>query len=72
MIELLKLASINNLVIKLIESKQIFYSPIYSLELIELETLKIHIETNLTNASIRPFKSTARAPMFIFLEVMNF
>ena len=38
----------------------------------KLETLKTHVETNLTNASIRSFKSTAEAPMLIFLEAVNF
>ena len=43
----------------------------YAINLIE-KTLKIYIEINLINASIRPFKSIVRAPIFIFLEVINF
>ena len=37
----------NEYVIKLVEGKQPSYGPIYSLELVELETLKTDIETYL-------------------------
>lgn len=38
------------------------YSPIYSFNLVELETLKIYIKTNLKTVFIHLFWSTARAP----------
>lgn len=41
--KLAKLTEINDQAIDLIESKQIFYSPIYSLEPVELETLKTYV-----------------------------
>ena len=43
------------------EGKQLLFEPIYSLELVELETLKIYIKTNLANSLIRPFKSLIKA-----------
>lgn len=54
---------INTLVINLEEDKQSLYRLIYSLKLMELETLKTYIETNLDNNFIRPFKSLASAPI---------
>ena len=51
----------NEHAIKLEEGKQPFFGPIYSLEPVELETLKIYIKTNLANNFIRPFKFPARA-----------
>ena len=53
----------NDHAIKLEEGKQPLFSPIYSLELVELETLKTYIKTNLANGFIRPFKSPAKAPI---------
>ena len=47
--------------IKLIEGKQPPYGPIYSLGLVELETLKAYIETLLKIRFIRPFKYPAGA-----------
>ena len=47
--------------IKLEEGKQPPYGPIYSLEPVELETLKTYIETNLSNGFIRTSKSPASA-----------
>lgn len=44
--------------INLEKDKQPLYGPIYSLELVELKTLKIYIETKLANGFIRPFKSS--------------
>ena len=67
----LKLAGINNQAVDLIENKQTLYGPIYSLGPVKLETPKTYVETNLTNASIRPSKSTAGAPMLISLEAVN-
>lgn len=52
---------INNHPIKLIDNRQPSYRPIYSWELIEMETLKIYIESNLANGFIRPSKSPATA-----------
>ena len=49
--------------IKLVKGQQPLYGPIYSLEPVELETLKAYIETNLANGFIRPSKSPAGAPI---------
>lgn len=43
---------INTHAINLEEGKQSFYGPIYNLELVELEILKIYIKTNLANRFI--------------------
>ena len=40
---------INNYTIKLDKSKQLLFDPIYSLRLVELNTIKTYIKTNLTN-----------------------
>ena len=50
---------INKHVIQLKEGKQPLFRPIYSLEPIELETLKTYIKTNLANGFIWPSKSSA-------------
>ena len=55
----------NKHAIELEKDKQSSFGPIYSLVLVELETLKTYIKTNLANNFIRLFKSPARA--FIFL-----
>ena len=60
-----KLTDINNQATELIDSKQTLYGLIYSLGPVELETLKTHVETILTNGFIRSSKSTAGAPMLI-------
>ena len=54
----------NEYAIELEESKQPLFGPIYSLGLVELETLKTYIETNLGNGFIGPSKSLARALIF--------
>ena len=54
---------INKHAIKLKESKQPAFGPIYSLGPIELEILKTYIETNLANGFIRTSKSPAEAPI---------
>lgn len=41
------------------ESKQPLYGPIYSLGLVELDTLKTYIKTNLTNDFMRFLKCSA-------------
>ena len=61
--ELPKHTEINTHAIDLEEGEQPPYRPIYSLRLVELETLKTYIETNLANGFIRPSKSLAGAPM---------
>ena len=60
-VELSKNTRINKHTIKLEEGKQPLFGPIYSLELVELEILKIYIKTNLANGFIRPFKSSVEA-----------
>ena len=62
-VELLEIIGINEHAIELEEDKQLLFGPIYSLEPIELETLKIYIKTNLANNFIRLFKSPTRAPI---------
>lgn len=52
----LKYTGMNDPIIELIDGEQLFYRPIYTLELIKLETLKVYIKTNLANNFIRPFK----------------
>ena len=54
---------INKHVIKLENGKEPPYRPIYSLDPVELKTLKTYIETNLDNGFIRPLKSPAKAPI---------
>ena len=54
---------INNHVIKLVDSQQPPYEPIYSLGPVELEILKAYIETNLANGFIRLSKSLADTPI---------
>lgn len=55
---------INMYTIKRKEGRQPPYGPIYSLGLIELEILKIYIETILDNDFIRLSKSSTGAPIF--------
>ena len=62
-IKLPKHTEINTHTIDLEEGKQPLYGPIYSLELVELETLKTYIETNLANSFIYPSKSPADTPI---------
>ena len=62
--ELSENTEMNEYAIELKEGKQPLFGPIYSLGLVELETLKIYIETNLANGFIQPSKSLARAPIF--------
>lgn len=57
--ELLEHTSINNHPIKLIKGQQSSYGPIYSLEPIEIKTLKPYIKSNLANRFIRLFKCPA-------------
>ena len=55
---------INEHAIKLEDGKQLPYGPIYSLDLVELETLKTYIENNLANGFIRPSKFSTDAPIW--------
>ena len=52
-------------IIKLEEDKQPLFGPIYSLGLVELETFKTYIKTNLANGFIQPSKSPAGALILI-------
>ena len=61
--ELPENTEINKHAIELKEGKQPLFGPIYSLGPVELEMLKIYIETNLANSFIRPSKSFAKAPI---------
>ena len=60
---LLKYTEINIYAINLEEGKQPPYRPIYSLGLMELETLKAYIETKLANVFIHSSKSLIGAPI---------
>ena len=59
--ELLKNTGMNEHTIKLEENKQPSFRSIYSLDPVELETLKTYVKTNLANGFIRPSKSPAGA-----------
>ena len=61
--ELPENTGINEHAIKLKEGKQPFFRPIYSLGLVELETLKTYIKTKLANGFIQPSKSPAGVPI---------
>ena len=59
--KLLKHTRINDHTIKLVDGQQPSYAPIYSLRLVELEILKVYIDTNLANKFIKSFNSPAGA-----------
>ena len=59
--ELPEYTGFNDYFINLLDNKQPPYSLIYSLGLVELETLKTYIKANLANGFIRPSKSPAGA-----------
>ena len=61
---------INKHAIKLEENKQPLYGLIYSLGLVELETFKTYIKTNLANDFIRPLISPAGASI-LFVWKLN-
>ena len=67
---LLEQTGVNEHAIELEKDKQPPYNLIYSLGLLELETLKTYIKTNLANGFIGPFKSPAGAPIF-FVQKLN-
>lgn len=56
---------INEHAINLINGNQPLYRYIYTLSPIELEMLKIYIETHLKTGFIPLFKSPSRAPIFV-------
>ena len=68
-VELLENIRINKHAIKLEEDKQRSFRLIYNLELVELETLKIYIKTNLANGFIQSSKSLAGAPILFDKKV---
>ena len=60
-VELPENTKMNKHIIKLEKGKQPPFRSIYSLRLVELETLKTYLKTNLANGFIRLFKSPIRA-----------
>ena len=62
-IELPKNTGINKYAIKLHDSKQPSYGPIYSLGPVELEILKTYIKIHLKTGFIQSFKFSASAPI---------
>lgn len=62
--ELSKNTGINKHIIQLIEGNQPLYKPIYTLNLIELETLKGYIETHLKSVFIWLSKFLTGASIF--------
>lgn len=67
MIELLEYTKIKNHLINLLEGKQSPYSLIYSLRLVELETLKKYIKANLASSFIRSSKFSATT-LILFVQ----
>ena len=70
--KLFKYTGINNHAIKLVDSQQPPYKPIYSLGPVELETFKAHIKTNLANNFIIPSKSPVGTPILFNQKSNNF
>ena len=70
-IELLENTRINGHPIKLQQGKQPPYGLIYSLEPVELETLKTYIETHLKTGFIQPSKSLTSAPILFNKKLDN-
>ena len=63
-IELTKNTGISEHAIELVQDKQPSYGPIYSVGLMELETLKVYMETTLKSGFIQSSKSPTEAPLF--------
>ena len=59
-----------NYIIDLLDEKQSSYDPIYSLNEVELNTLKDYIEINLTNDFIRPSTFSTRS-LILFVKKPN-
>ena len=57
---------IDNYLINLLYSKQTYYGSIYSLEIIELERLKIYIKINIASNFIKHFKSYTNILILFF------
>lgn len=68
--ELSENSGINKYTIELIEGKQSSYNPIYSLGLVELEMLKVYIETNLKTSFIWLSKLLIETPI-LFDKKLN-
>lgn len=62
-IKLLKYNGINNSIIEQVEDKQLFYWPIYSLNLVKLEILKTYIKIYLKTRFIQLFIFFSKAPI---------
>ena len=69
-VELLEYTGINDHAIKLEKGKQPPFSPIYSLRPVELESMKIYIETNMAIGFIWLSKSLAEA-LILFERKLN-
>ena len=63
---------INKHTIKLVDGQQPPYRSIYSLVLVELETLKAYIKANLANGFLRPSKSPTSAPILFDWKLDGF
>lgn len=63
-VELSDHTRINDYSTELIDSKQLFYEPIYTLKPVDLDILKTYIKTNLANGFIRSFKFPKGALIF--------
>lgn len=68
--ELPKYTKINNYTVDLVDCQQSLHGPIYSLGLVELETLKIYIKTNSNNGLIRPSQFSVDHRFFLFRSLM--
>ena len=65
-----KAIDLNQYTIKLEKSQQLPYKLIYSLNLVELEMLKIYIKINFANSFILPLKSPISA-LILFIKKAN-
>ena len=65
-IDFFEYIKINDYIIKLEKSKQLFFKLIYNLGLIKLKMLKTYIKTNLVNNFIQSFKTLVK--IFIFFN----
>ncbi len=63
-VELPEHTGINDHIIELVDNRQYLYDLIYSLNPIEIETLKAYLKYNRANGFIRPFKSPIGVPIF--------
>ena len=68
---LLEITDLNQYAIKLQKDSQLSYRLIYSLDPIELKTLKTYIEINLDNSFIWPLKSLTGALIFFIRKLNN-